>query len=65
MLALGIKHALAELNRKNAYSERPELVARIGVESGAVVVDAAGEIFGDAPNVWRACRRWPSQERCS
>ena len=26
-------------------------MARIGVESGAVVVDAAGEIFGDAPNI--------------
>jgi hypothetical protein len=43
--------ALADLNRKNAGLGRPELVARIGVESGAVVVDAAGEIFGDAPNV--------------
>ena len=32
-------------------SGRPELAARIGIESGAVVVDAAGEIFGDAPNV--------------
>ena len=49
--ALAIQRALAELNRKNARSGRPELVARIGVESGAVVVDAAGEIFGDAPNV--------------
>ena len=49
--ALAIQRALAELNRKNAGSGRPELVARIGVESGAVVVDAAGEIFGDAPNI--------------
>ena len=49
--ALAIQRALAELNRKNAGSVRPELVARIGVESGAVVVDAAGEIFGDAPNI--------------
>ena len=49
--ALAIQRALAELNRENAGSGRPELVARIGVESGAVVVDAAGEIFGDAPNV--------------
>jgi class 3 adenylate cyclase len=32
--ALGIQHALAELIRKNAHSERPELGARIGVESG-------------------------------
>jgi class 3 adenylate cyclase len=49
--ALGIQHALAQLNRKTAHSDLPELVARIGVESGAVVVDATGEIFGDAPNV--------------
>jgi class 3 adenylate cyclase/predicted ATPase len=49
--ALAIQRALAELNRDNAGSGRPELVARIGVESGPVVVDAAGEIFGDAPNI--------------
>jgi class 3 adenylate cyclase/predicted ATPase len=49
--ALAVQRALAELNRKNAGSGHPELVARIGVESGAVVVDAAGEIFGDAPNI--------------
>ena len=49
--ALAIQRALAELNQENAGSGRPELVARIGVESGAVVVDAAGEIFGDAPNI--------------
>ena len=48
--ALAIQRALAELNRNNAASGRPKLVARIGIESGAVVVDAAGEIFGDAPN---------------
>ena len=49
--ALAIQHALAELNRDNAGSGHPELVARIGVDSGAVVVDEAGEIFGDAPNI--------------
>ena len=49
--ALGIQRALAELNRENAGLGRPELVARIGVESGAVVVDGDGEVFGDAPNI--------------
>ena len=49
--ALAIHRALAELRRNNAGSNQPELVARIGIESGAVVVDEAGEIFGDAPNV--------------
>src|ERR1700738_922190 len=48
--ALAIQRALAELNRKNAGSGKPALAARIAVESGPVVVDATGEIFGDAPN---------------
>ena len=49
--ALSIQRALAELNGKNAGSGKPSLNARIGIETGPVVVDAAGEIFGDAPNV--------------
>ncbi len=49
--ALAIQRALAELNRKNAAGQKPELAARVGIETGPVVVDAAGEIFGDAPNV--------------
>jgi predicted ATPase/class 3 adenylate cyclase len=49
--ALSIQRALAELNRKNAIAGKPELAARIGLETGPVVVDTAGEIFGDAPNV--------------
>ena len=49
--ALSIQRALAELNRKNAGTGKPALAARIGVETGPVVVDAAGEIFGDAPNI--------------
>ncbi len=49
--ALLIQRALAELNRKNAGVGTPELVARIGIESGPVVVEATGEVFGDAPNI--------------
>src|SRR5262245_22184551 len=48
--ALSIQRALAEINRKNAGSGRPNLNARIGIETGPVVIDAAGEIYGDAPN---------------
>ena len=48
--ALSIQRALAEVNRKNAGSGKPDLNARIGIETGPVVVDAAGEIYGDAPN---------------
>ena len=36
---------------RNAASGAPELAARTGFESGLVVVDATGEVFGEAPNV--------------
>jgi class 3 adenylate cyclase/predicted ATPase len=49
--ALAIQRALTELNRRNAGSGKPALAARIAVESGPVVVDADGEIFGDVPNI--------------
>jgi class 3 adenylate cyclase len=48
--ALSIQRALAEVNRKNASCGKPALNARIGIETGPVVVDAVGEIYGDAPN---------------
>jgi class 3 adenylate cyclase len=48
---LSIQRALAEVNRKNVDAGKPALNARIGIETGPVVVDAAGEIYGDAPNV--------------
>ena len=49
--ALAIQRALADLNTRNARSGAPELSARIGIETGPVVVDATGEVFGEAPNV--------------
>ena len=49
--ALAIQRALADLNERNAAKGAPELSARIGLESGPVVVEASGEVFGDAPNV--------------
>jgi class 3 adenylate cyclase/tetratricopeptide (TPR) repeat protein len=49
--ALAIQRSLADLNARNARSGAPELSARIGIECGSVVVDAAGEVFGEAPNV--------------
>jgi class 3 adenylate cyclase len=49
--ALAIQRALAELNRKNADTAKPALAVRIAIESGPVVVDASGEIFGDVPNI--------------
>ena len=49
--ALAIQRALAELNRKNADTGKPALAARIGLETGPVVVDAAGEIYRRRANV--------------
>jgi class 3 adenylate cyclase/tetratricopeptide (TPR) repeat protein len=49
--ALSIQRALSEVNRKNIATGKPALQARIGIEVGPVVIDAAGEIYGDAPNV--------------
>ena len=49
--ALSIQGALVEVNRKNTTARKPALNARIGIEIGPVVIDAAGEIYGDAPNV--------------
>jgi class 3 adenylate cyclase/predicted ATPase len=49
--ALAIQRALVEINARNASKGAPELSARIGLDSGQVVVDAAGEVFGDAPNI--------------
>src|SRR5246127_1997195 len=49
--ALSIQRALADLNRKNASAGKPELVARIGLESGPAVLDADGEIYGDVSNI--------------
>jgi len=49
--ALSIQRALVEVNRKNAGTGKPALNARIGIETGRVVVDAAGEVYGDAPNI--------------
>src|SRR5499425_2968296 len=49
--ALSIQRALVEVNRKDTAVGKPALNARIGIEIGPVVIDAAGEIYGDAPNI--------------
>ena len=49
--ALGIQHAFTELNRKNACAGKPELAARIALDTGPAVIDAAGEIYGDVANI--------------
>jgi class 3 adenylate cyclase/predicted ATPase len=48
--ALAIQRALEEMNARNAAKGAPQLSARIGLESGPVVVEAMGEVFGEAPN---------------
>ena len=49
--ALAIQRALSDLNARHLAKGAPELSARIGLESGPVVVEATGEVFGDAPNL--------------
>jgi hypothetical protein len=49
--ALAIQRELAEFNRKNVGVGKPALNARIGLETGPVVVDSSGEVFGDTPNI--------------
>jgi len=49
--ALEIQRALRDINTRNAGKGAPQLSARIGLDSGPVVVDATGEVFGEAPNI--------------
>ena len=49
--ALSIQRAMADLNRRNVGTTKPELAARIGLESGPAVLDAGGEIYGDVANI--------------
>src|ERR1700727_907335 len=49
--ALAIQRALVEINARNASTGAPELQAGSGLDSGQGVVDATGEVFGDAPNI--------------
>ena len=58
--ALAIQRALAELNARNARSGAPELSARIGIESGSVVVDACRctlAVTSTVPGSAAACTR--------
>jgi class 3 adenylate cyclase len=45
--ALTFQRALAEINARNRGKGAPDLLARIGIESGPVVVEATGEVFGE------------------
>ena len=49
--ALAIQRALEALNARNAQRGAPVLSARIGLDSGPVVVDSSGQVFGEAPNI--------------
>ena len=48
---LAILRAIEDSNAANAGRELPRLAARIGLDSGPVIVDSMGEVFGEAPNV--------------
>ena len=49
--ALGVQQALGAINARNAATGAPQLAVRVGLESGPVVIDAAGEVFGEAPHI--------------
>jgi class 3 adenylate cyclase/tetratricopeptide (TPR) repeat protein len=49
--ALAILSALDALNAKYEGRGLPKLAVRVGLDVGPVVVDATGEVFGEAPNV--------------
>ena len=61
--ALSIQRALGELNRENAGTGKPELTARIGLETGQAVVDAPARSTATSPTSRHGCRRWPSRAR--
>ncbi len=48
---LAIHRGLEELSARNQERGLPELIARIGIDLGPVVVDSTGEVYGDPPNV--------------
>jgi class 3 adenylate cyclase/predicted ATPase len=49
--ALAIQRTLAELNARNEGGRAPELSARVVLDSGPVVVEPTGEVFGEAQNI--------------
>jgi class 3 adenylate cyclase/predicted ATPase len=49
--ALAIQRALAEPNARNEGGRGPKLAARVGLDSGPVVVEPTGEVFGEPPNI--------------
>ena len=63
--ALAIQRALVEINARNASKGARSFHARIGLDSGQVVVDATGEVFGDAPNIAARVQAPPSRARSS
>jgi len=63
--ALAIQRGLADINARNSAKGEPELSARIGLESGPVVVEASGEVFGDAPNIAARVQAAADRAQCS
>jgi class 3 adenylate cyclase len=61
--ALAIKRALGELNRKNRGSGRPELVARIGLETARSWWIRPAKYSATRPISPHGCRRSPSPAR--
>lgn len=48
---LAIVDAIAQLNQSLVAAGRPRLSARVGIDTGSVVVASDADIFGDTPNI--------------
>jgi class 3 adenylate cyclase len=59
---LAIQHALADLNRESHGSGRPELTARIGVETGRSWWIRPARFLATPRTPQRESKRWPSLE---
>ena len=57
-----IQRSLAELNGKNNRKGNQILAARIAIDSGPMVIDAAGAIFGELPKLAEQQVSEPSRE---
>jgi hypothetical protein len=62
--ALSIQRALAELNRRNISSGRPELAAALGSKAAQRFWTPQARFAAMSPISPRTCRHWPNPARC-
>ena len=59
---------LNAISKLGGQAGQPKLTMRVGIDSGAVVMDAGAgkeaDVFGEAPNIARGCRRRRNRAPC-